>query len=221
MDPKTGNLAVTNYLSVGGSERGYGDVAIFKNAQGTPSTYFDPQLTSYNYCAYDDKGNLYVDGHDGPTGTIAELPKNSASFLNITLTKDVGPISMQWLGSSLVVSSIIPRGVGPQPIYEVQVSGSSGIVSGPVLLRSLRKLGPRLQVQFLVHRRTIIGPDQRHRGNDTLVNFWHYPAGGWPKKIVRHIDAESLYGVTMSNVTSVEKHHIRARSVASEGRDSR
>jgi hypothetical protein len=171
VDPKTGNLAVTNFSSVGGSKYRYDDVAIFKNAQGTPSTYSDPQLTSYNYCAYADSGNLYVDALDGPTGTIAELPKNSATFLNITLTKDVGPISMQWVRDSLVVSSIIPRGVGPQPIYEIQVSGSSGIVSGPVLLRSLRKLGPKQQVQFLVQGRTIIGPDQRHRGNDTLVNF--------------------------------------------------
>ena len=99
----------------------HGDVAIFPNGEGTPSTYFDDWAISlYDYCAYDSGGNLYVSAHDGPPDIIGELPSGSGSFSNITLTEDIGPVSMQWVGSSLVVSSFanVQSKFGPQPIYD-------------------------------------------------------------------------------------------------------
>ncbi|MFZ0574284.1 MAG: hypothetical protein WA428_01430 [Candidatus Cybelea sp.] len=200
VDPKTGNLAVANASSVGGSKDYYGDVAIFPNGEGTPSTYFDSAISSYDYCAYDSGGNLYVSAHDGPPDIIGELPSGSGSFSNITLTEDIGPVSMQWVGSSLVVSSFanVQSKFGPQPIYEISVSGSTGVVSGPVLLHSPHDKNPYQPVQFWLQGDTMIGPD-RVRGGNGLVNFWHYPAGGWPEKIIRRPGhAIGLYGVTMS-----------------------
>ena len=186
IDPVTGNLAVTNYLSTGGSQTSYGDVAIFPGAEGTPSTYFDPEISFYDYCAYDGNGNLYVDGYDtyASTSTIGELPSGSGIFSNITLTKSIRPFSMQWVGSSLLVSSLtdVQSKHGPQPIYGIRVSGNSGVVTGPVLLHSPRDLNPYQPVQFWLQGHTLIGPD-RVRGGNGLVNFRHYPAGGWPKKI--------------------------------------
>jgi hypothetical protein len=203
IDPVTGNLAVTNVSSVGGSMGSYGDVAIFPHAEGKPSTYYDASITSYDYCAYDGKGNLYVDGHGAftSTATIGELPSGSGVFSDITLTEDIEPISMQWTGGSLLVSSLthVQSKHGPQPIYEIRVSGSSGVVSGPLLLHSPRDVNPYGPVQFWLQGHTLIGPD-RNRGGNGLLNFWHYPAGGWPKKIIRRPGhAFGLYGVTMSN----------------------
>ena len=44
----------------------------------------------------------------------------------------------------------------------------------------------------------MIGPD-RVRGGNGLGNFWPYPEGGWPEKIIRRPGhAIGLYGVTMS-----------------------
>ena len=202
LDPVSGNLAVTNYLSTGGSQTSYGDVAIFPHAEGTPSTYFDPEISFYNYCAYDGSGNLYVDGYDtyASMSTIGELPSGSGIFSNITLTKSIRPFSMQWVGSSLLVSSLtdVQSKHGPQPIYGIRVSGNSGVVTGPVLLHSPRNLNPYQPVQFWLLGHTLIGPD-RVRGGNGLVNFWHYPAGGWPKKIIhRPGHASGFFGVTMS-----------------------
>jgi hypothetical protein len=202
VDPVTGNLAVTNASSVGGSMGYYGDVAIFPHAEGTPSTYYDVGIITYDYCAYDDSGNLYVDGNGAYTsrGMIGELPSGAGSFSNITLTEDIEPLSMQWTGSSLLVSSLthVESKHGPQPIYEIRVSGSSGVVSGPLLLHSPHDMNPYGAVQFWLEGHTLIGPD-RNRGGDGLLNFWHYPRGGWPKKIIhRPGHAFGLYGVTMS-----------------------
>ncbi len=157
-----------------------------------------------NYCAYDGGGNLYVDGRNvsASTGTIGKLPSGSGSFSNITLTEDIEPLSMQWTGSSLLVSSLahVQSKHGPQPIYEIRISGSNGVVSGPVLLHSPHDMNPYGAVQFWLQGHTLIGPD-RVRGGNGLVNFWHYPAGGWPKKIIRRPGhAFGLYGVTMSEI---------------------
>ncbi len=199
IDRVTGNLAVTNYLSTGGSQTYYGDVAIFAEAKGTPSTYFDPEISFYDYDTYDDDGNLYVDGETyTSTGTIGELPSGTSLFSNITLTKSIRPFSMQWTGGRLVVSTVICKFCGPQPIYEIRVSDGNGVVSGPVLLHSPRNLNPAQPVQFWLQGSRMIGPD-RVRGGNGLVNFWHYPAGGWPRKIIRRPGhAFLLYGVTIS-----------------------
>lgn len=60
IDPTTGNLAVTNYLTTGA---GQGNVAIYKDAKGTPKAYHaDPLILEMFFCGYDKAGNLFVDG---------------------------------------------------------------------------------------------------------------------------------------------------------------
>ena len=104
VDPKTGNLAVANASSVGGSRLLWRRCDL-PQWRRNAINLFDSAISSSDYCAYDSGGNLYVSAHDGPTDIIGELPSGSGSFSNITLTEDIGPVSMQWVGSSLVVSS--------------------------------------------------------------------------------------------------------------------
>jgi hypothetical protein len=106
---------------------------------------------------------------------------------------------MQWTGSSLLVSSLahVQSKHGPQPIYQIRVSGSSGVVSGPLLLHSPHDMNPYGAVQFWLEGHTLIGPDRDRDGNG-LLNFWHYPRAGWPRKIIHHPDSFGLRGVTMS-----------------------
>jgi hypothetical protein len=59
VDPKTGNLAVTNTSM---PYTGRGDVLIFPHAKGKPRRYRDPEINSYQFCGYDDRGDLYLDG---------------------------------------------------------------------------------------------------------------------------------------------------------------
>ena len=94
IDPTTGNLAVTS-LGRGSS----GNVAIFPHAQGTPTTYTDPNIYNYFWCGYDPQGNLYLDGeaYNPKPFKFAELPKGSSTFTDITLPlKMYFPGGVQW-----------------------------------------------------------------------------------------------------------------------------
>jgi hypothetical protein len=199
VDPKTGDLAVTNALSADSGGHA-GDVAIYQGAQGAPKTYVDDKISAYFYCAYDDAGNLFVDGNaDSPI--VGKLPYRAIHFKNISLTKDIGPISIQWLQNKLVASGSTESKSGPQPIYTIQISGNSGAVRGPTLLESPHNQNPFQRVQFWSHRKTIVGPDQK-AGAHQLLNFWR-STGGWPRKIIRRPGgALMLLGVTMSSLGS-------------------
>jgi hypothetical protein len=86
VDPTTGNLAVANLLT---NSYSYdpGDVAIYTDAKGTPTTYSDPAMYYVYFVGYDDSGNLYVTGvSPSATFQFAELPKGGSSLINITLT---------------------------------------------------------------------------------------------------------------------------------------
>jgi hypothetical protein len=222
VDPKTGNLAVTNYLSTGGSQPHYGDVAIFEGAQGTPTTYFDSQITNYLGCAYDDSGDLFVDGSDAPA-TVGELPYGAGEFRNVTLTENIGPYSMQWYRSALVASGVTQSKIGPQPIYQIRISGSSGIVSGPTLLRSAHNLNPFRYVQFWSEGKTIVGPDRGRTGVawTDLLNFWR-STGGSPKESVRRPNgALNLWGVTLSAAASLSALDVHIKQLDSSEAASR
>ena len=83
VDPKTGNLAVTNQ-SLGSDA---GSVSIYKRAKGSPKLYTASNIFFYYFCGYDDKGNLYVDGNTNHTNAFefAELPAGGTTFKSITL----------------------------------------------------------------------------------------------------------------------------------------
>lgn len=190
VDPRTGNLAVTNLVSADP----HGNVAIYTHASGAPTTY-DPQVLGPFYCSYDGAGNLFVDAYQGPGNVIAELPFGSASFSTITLSQSIGPNSLQYVGGFLVAAG--GSGTkGPQPIYQISLSGSVGTVSDPIWLSIRSGKRPSAPVQFWVTGSTIIGPDHG-RGYDGQLNFWRYPAGGDPKKSLKP-GPTGLYGVTIS-----------------------
>jgi hypothetical protein len=74
-------------------------------------------------------------------------------------------------------------------------------------------------VQFWLQGHTMIGPD-RVRGGNGLLNFWRYPAGGWPKKIIRRPDhAIRLFGVTISKTgqhspRAIHRQELRPEATA-------
>jgi hypothetical protein len=81
VDPSTGNLAIIN----SGGPSGF-SIDVWPDAQGNPTIYptdFYPWS-----CSYDDKGNLFVDGDNTSNNfVLAELPKASSTFTNLTLDK--------------------------------------------------------------------------------------------------------------------------------------
>lgn len=184
VDPKTGNLAVTNFSS----QSGNGNVAIYAGAKGTATLYADPSIAEYRFCGYDDKGNLFVDGAaTGSKFAFAELPKGSGTFTDITLNKSIEwPGGVQWDGKYIAVGD-----TDAHVIYRTEPSGA---------VKATTDLGGANYVnQFWIS-----GPARKKHHKDTVLaasqdggNFayYNYPAGGGATITV---DVSEPFGITLS-----------------------
>jgi hypothetical protein len=178
VDPTTGNLAV-----LVGVEEGSGPgpaVDVWAGArEGTPAVY--PIAFTPSAGAYDDGGNLFVDGYIGSTVffEFAELAKGSASFVNITLDKRVGfyPGGVQWDGKYI---ALVPGPVrGGSPIYRVKVAGTIGKVVGKVDVEHLTPMAA-----FSVKDGKVAAITGAYGG---VVTLTPYPAGGRPTKTLARL----------------------------------
>jgi hypothetical protein len=169
IDPTTGDLGVTGFSH--GAE-------IFKSARGTPKFYRDNQFYSMQFCAYDDKGNLFVNGfltlkHDG----MVELPKGATKFVPIpTATHPYPESGIQWFGGRLAVGGY-KRGTFHPVIYQYALQGQKATLTGTVSLGS-----PAYEVfQFLINGSSVIVPNWAKHGDQLYsVLTYDYPKGGAP-----------------------------------------
>ena len=167
-DPTTGNLAVVGNPDA--FHRHYG-VAIFKKARGKARLYEDSGFVPVA-CAYDNKGNVFLDGILTSSAAIAELPKGSSSFTNIPLHQsfnDVGGI--QWDGRYVAVGDNY-NGV----IYEFDINGSGATEVGSTPLSGSGAVG-----QFFIDRGRVVVPSS-FEGYSGFVKIYDYPAGGAAKR---------------------------------------
>lgn len=169
VDPTTGNLAVTNRLSTSFTA---GDVAIYEDASGTPTSYTAPNFYYYEFCGYDNRGNLYIDGTTkGSALEYAELTSGSSSFSTLTINQSIGfPGGVQWDGAHLAIGD-----QSAAVIYQFSISGSTGTKVGSTPLT-----GSKDVVQFWIQGKKVIGPD----AGLAHVAFYKYPAGGSPIKTI-------------------------------------
>jgi hypothetical protein len=188
IDPTSGNLAVTNIIGNGnGSDPG--NVAIYKNARGTPKYYADPSIYQYGYCSYDGLGNLYIDGTNPPNDNpqVAELPKGSKKFTNITLNQSLGGNNgpaLLWDGTDLAIASQV-SGV----IYQFQISGSNGTEVGSTQLPGSSGVN-----SFWIESGTLYAPV--YVDSVGSVNVYPYPGGGKPSK--KYYAVVAPWAVTLS-----------------------
>jgi hypothetical protein len=186
VDPTTGNLAVGNS----------DNVAIYANARGNPTTYTDSDLGSFTNCTYDRKGDLFVDG-DSST-IIAELGKGSNKLSNLTLSKAISPVSMQWNLGNLVIRDDRGGSHGPTMIDRFKVSGTTALYLNSTLLTGLRNRKPTTGVQYWIQGQKIIGPGHSGANLSRIVEIWRYPGGGRPTKVLRPPGAYILWGAVVS-----------------------
>lgn len=184
VDPVTGNLAVTNVENI---SYGAGSISIYPKATGYPTNYADSKMAAPYFCAYDDKGNLYVDGlaggpSDGPF-ELAEIPKGKSTFTPVTL-KDTTinfPGDLLWDGKYLDVADqeyAVNGSVLTGAIY--RTTGAAGkVVSKDVLANSDDLL------QYFTVGSDVIGAN--YYGG--LVAFWQYPTGGKEIKTITGFNA--------------------------------
>ncbi len=191
IDPKSGNLAVTNYGS--SPSLGPGGVSIYTRAKGHPATYVDPLITEYFFCTYDDDGNLFIDGTNYGSSQVdyAKLPRGGKRFVDLNLDKTIGyPAGIQWDGDELALED-----ASNDVLYRAKVSGTKVKIVGTTTFDGDRST---LLAQFWIQGHTIVMPTGTLSRRMKKIGFWAYPAGGKPLEMLRGPDAAELFGVTVS-----------------------
>jgi hypothetical protein len=182
VNPKTGDLGIASAT---------GKVAIYTNASGTPQTYSLAGISQYFFCAFDDRGNLFVDGeHDNKSFALVELPRGGSALREITVSgnRSYG-FALQWDGRHVALGGT--QGSSAFTIDRIHLSGSSARVIGTTTL----DMAPNTSVpfQFWIRAHTVIQPE----GGNASVGFWRYPTGGDSIRNIA-IGGSSVLGVTVS-----------------------
>jgi hypothetical protein len=191
VDPKTGDLAVANYLL---SNSTAGNVVIYRHAKGPP---FDEQpygISNEYFCAYDDSGDLFILG-GGQVGSasyfeLEELKPGARLFGVVTLEKiPAYPNGLQWNSPYLALGTgtIAGPSTGDTYIYHVQISHFYGKTIGTT---QLQEGGPT--ANFFIDGSTILVSGGESQPN---VSLFAYPNGGAPTQT---LSETSPYGVVVS-----------------------
>ena len=174
-DPETGNLAVTLRNS-----RDYApSVAIYPRASGAPKIYVSRAIGAAPQAGYDDRGDLFATS-GGNVG--AELPMGKTGFTTIKLSETLGGVAhVQWDGTYLALQSFVylkhNREKLHERIFRVQISGSTGKVASRSRFHGWPEKDPG---ESWIQGGTIVATPSRE------IVFWAYPAGGNPRKVIRH-----------------------------------
>lgn len=203
IDPVTGDLAVAGFSGV---PPGPG-IDIFKRAKGKAIFYKAPLFYFTQFCGYDNKGDLFVDGPRDQDGdpALAELPKGSRSLVSIRLNATIyASGGVQWHNKYLAVGAHVPpRGSQSTPvIYQFAISGTQGRKVGTTILG-----GPGYNTfQFFISKGTVIVPNWYYTSIEKYdVLFYKYPAGGSPTMILSK-DIYAPRGVVISQAASRPLH---------------
>lgn len=191
VDPRSGNLAVTNWTN---PKYGRGNVAIYVKASGSPAKYKDDSLYNLWACTYDDRGNLFVDGPNG-VWILAVLRQGSGSLQNVKLNQGfVAPGAVQWDGKYVAIGDERDGSSDWSLIYRVRVdAGNRGTI-----VRSIQLVGSDIVIQFWKHGRMVVGANCR--GHD--VGIWNYPSGGNATKVISRHGFGCLVGAAVSEAPS-------------------
>jgi hypothetical protein len=173
VNPKTHELAVVLFCIRGCSQ----EIIIVRDHGRHKSRYGVSPLSSLLYCAYDDKGNLFVDGYNGTAFGLAELPRGAHRFIGISVDKQIKyPAQIQWDGEYLAIE----RRVYPL-IYRVSVSGTQAHLVGRIRFNGI---GYRA-TQSWIENATIAIPSAQYNKRPMEIFLYNYPAGGEPIKIIK------------------------------------
>ncbi|HEY2473961.1 MAG TPA: hypothetical protein VGI19_04085 [Candidatus Cybelea sp.] len=169
IDPVSGNLAVATQPR----NSSPGGVAIFAHAKGKPKNLDASGIYYPSNCAYDDKGDLFVDGgnYRGGYFKLSELPARSKTFVPISLNETIlVPGGLQWDGKYLAVADP-GQGYSGSVIYRFAIDGSTGTNVSTVELD-----GSGDVMGFWIDGARVIVPDKGKSG--AYVKVWKYPGGG-------------------------------------------
>ncbi len=177
------DLAVTNII---GSPSGDGNLVVYANSTGTPTEYFDPSVFEYFFPAYDNSGDLFVDGEGSSGFALLELPVGSSTLQNVTISGGQlffpGGVNWDSGNNELVIGDQECNDEASACIYSATVSDFVATITGVTMLS-----GPSGQSALDIDQWTI-GPRGRYVAAGFIsessipsgVARWAFPAGGVP-----------------------------------------
>ena len=183
VDRKTGDLAAVNVTAGNTLDEG---LAVYAHARGTP-TYYDDLTANTIAATYDDAGNLFMAGYQGPSAeALYWLPEGTCcvqQLYNSNGNQIFGVQTVAWDGKFLAVT------IGSNRInrYELQ-DGAAKLVD-----RIPTKCCVVPVQQIWIQGSILVDWAASESGN--YVGLWHYPAGDLFRKIA--VGAKP-YGVTVS-----------------------
>lgn len=191
-DKTTGNLAVTNIFDFGGSQPP-GEVLIYPEASGTPTSYTAPGMYYYYFAGYDPQGNLFFNGQGGyPSYSymLAELPQGASAGSTINLAGGTiyFPGMVQWVGGINGDLALGDQDCNAAPngqacVYHASISGSNGTITGMTNLNNPQSVPACIVVQGVIQGEKLFGSDfATPCGYSTNTYSWLYPAGGNPTR---------------------------------------
>ncbi|HEY1654538.1 MAG TPA: hypothetical protein VGF86_05440 [Candidatus Tumulicola sp.] len=163
-----------------------GQVAIFKNATGTPKVYDTPLIKEY-FDGYDPDGNLFADGFGASYNfELVELPKGGTKFVTIaTSNSPEFPGSVQWDGKFITVFDQLTS-----ETYRYKISGTTA-----TLKNAIQYTGASDCAQTWITRHLLYCADAGTDGGEVF----NYPAGGSPLAILTG-DFDVPLGVTAAKL---------------------
>lgn len=190
VDPVTGDLAVVYYFL--NRPHRFSEIAVYAGERGSPRRHYGSKIGhSLWWCAYDDRGNLFVDGLYGKASLIvglAELPKDGLRLVNITLDTHIGRLSsLQWTGKYLAIGDQGQTSSTPATIYQLSVKGTTARKVGSTQLATAYGM----QQFWVRHDKVSVASE-----STSNVFIYRYPAGGNPRKTISGV--RNPFGVTVS-----------------------
>ena len=191
VNPVDNMLAVVNSFTT----EGLRSVALFSQESGKPQIIEDlANVSTPAYCAYDRKGDLFVDGVDQHSNfALAELPKGSTEFESVAaagvMTKHPG--NLQRSGTDLTMAIPLSR-----KILTLRVTRSTATV---VKTTPIEDWGVQWTPQTWLNYSTFIAP----MGSDAeRIGSWHYAKGGTPHLLDSFKSDAAISGLTISVLSS-------------------
>jgi len=167
LNPKNGDLAVTNINSNNGAPSG--TLAIYAGAKGSPTIYQDASIYRYYFCGYDSSGNLYVDGIQRDNSfVLAELPSGASKLTVLSLKQSIStPGGVQWDGKHITVGD-----ASKSVVYQFSVSGNTATVVGSTSLKG----GDAAAYYIDSSASEVVALIT----DSSKAGIWKYPTGGSP-----------------------------------------
>ncbi|HVR48076.1 MAG TPA: hypothetical protein VMT95_15705 [Candidatus Binatia bacterium] len=179
VDPVTGNLVAVTFSDA---------VYVFQNAQGQPTEYVDKDIYYSSDVAYDNVGDLFVNGiYTNQSFALVELSSGSSTFHNINVPGGnyLGGANFEpilWDGQFLDLGSyqeVKQTRKIRTVINQLQISGSGATIVGTVALAMQARAE---YPQFWIQGGVITQPSNKPKF-DSYFETFKYPSGSPIKRV--------------------------------------